>query len=388
MSWRTPRGAGWRKDFKDEAWEVADGLLCGVSWDRWMGNLRTNTGAVSRSVFRGWLRWMIVEGRPFAKMGPDELVAFQGEHRDYQVLDEAQAYVRGMKRRANYKRRVYGAIRSFFLHNREALPQDVFKIQSDIPAVDGRFEVWELQRILASCNVCYRAVFLAMIQGGLGVGELMYWNQNGLEAVREYFIRGSGPLRIALPGRKMNRNIKPYFTFIGDDAVRALKTWMKIRPDTEHTDIFLTKHGTSMKPRTIRWYWNDHVRKLGLDKPTAPKYIAMGADVRTGKNLHELRDFFRTRFQKAKDADSLVAEFCLGHIVDPLGYNKAMKDENYVIEEYQKAVPWLNILSEDPARVPKVKVDAQDKRIADMEEQLRQTTQTLEKILDKVLLEE
>ena len=35
----------------------------------------------------------------------------------------------------------------------------------------------------------------------------------------------------------------------------------------------------------------------------------------------------------------------MGHVVDPMEYNKAWRDEKWVRQEYMKALPWLNILS-------------------------------------------
>lgn len=42
----------------------------------------------------------------------------------------------------------------------------------------------------------------------------------------------------------------------------------------------------------------------------------------------------------------------MGHDIDPLGYDKAMRDESYVRNEYRKAEPWLNFRSQDPQLIP------------------------------------
>ena len=41
---------------------------------------------------------------------------------------------------------------------------------------------------------------------------------------------------------------------------------------------------------------------------------------------------------------------------DPLGYDNTEDDENYLIEQYLIAEPWLNILSDDPAKIDAVEV--------------------------------
>lgn len=47
----------------------------------------------------------------------------------------------------------------------------------------------------------------------------------------------------------------------------------------------------------------------------------------------------------------------MGHVVDPNEYNKAMRDQEYTLQEYLQAEPWLNIMSQDPTRVPAVEID-------------------------------
>ena len=98
-----------------------------------------------------------------------------------------------------------------------------------------------------------------------------------------------------------------------------------------------------MKRMAVRMYWLRHLEKHGL--------IHRGKGVETrsnryGLNLHEFRDNFRSLWQKS-GAASEAAEFMMGHVVDPLGYNKAFRDEKWLIGEYRKASKWLNIFSSD-----------------------------------------
>ena len=37
----------------------------------------------------------------------------------------------------------------------------------------------------------------------------------------------------------------------------------------------------------------------------------------------------------------------MGHVVDPLGYDKSFDDETYTRREYEKALPFVNLLSSD-----------------------------------------
>jgi len=75
----------------------------------------------------------------------------------------------------------------------------------------------------------------------------------------------------------------------------------------------------------------------------------------------------------------------MGHQIDPLGYNKAMRDVSYVRKEYRNAEKWLNIISENPEfiRVDEVDelkekiVEDYEKRISELEEFKMEILRTL-----------
>ena len=84
-----------------------------------------------------------------------------------------------------------------------------------------------------------------------------------------------------------------------------------------------------------------------------------------------------------------MAEFFLGHDIDSNHYNKFMKYEPwYPVQEYRKALPWLNVLSEDPRKVDRTltdgkleaseaKVDALSRQLADMRKKMDRFEQVL-----------
>jgi hypothetical protein len=189
----------------------------------------------------------------------------------------------------------------------------------------------------------YRAVFLSMFQAGLGGGELRYWSAHGLEDLRRQLRENTRFIRIELPGRKHFRNVRPFYTFLARDASEAVRFYMEERPDGQ--DIFLTAYGTRLTYPTMLDYWYKRLERLGILRRRIGDTSA-----RYGKNMHELRDLFRTRWHRS-GADPLVAEFALGHTVDPLGYNKVMEQPSYVLSQYKIAEPWLNIVSDDPERI-------------------------------------
>jgi len=314
--------------------------------ERWLGRLAESTRAVHLCSFREWLDWLRVNDPELGGLGPDGLVRFQRERGGYRILDSLQRWILGKRGRASYKRRLYSVVRSFFAHNRAPLPDDPsFIIRGDFPKVAGSLTVEEFRRILMSCNPCYRAAFLCMFQGGMGAGELVYWSNHGYRSLKRQLERDAHPIRVDLPGRKRMRNERPYYTLIGRDAIDAIRTYLETRPEDAEA-IFVTKFHKPITIHSLKLYWRRHLRQLGLLKDGE----GAGRGVRYGRNLHEIRDLFRTRWEKSP-AKASIAEFILGHIIDPMEYNKIYRHLDYATEQYLLAEPWLNILSEEPEKV-------------------------------------
>ncbi|MEM4727206.1 MAG: hypothetical protein QXD04_03000, partial [Candidatus Bathyarchaeia archaeon] len=136
-------------------------------------------------------------------------------------------------------------------------------------------------------------------------------------------------------------------------------------------DIFYTNYGTRLTEGTVRTYWLRKLERLGLIERTR------GHGARYGKNLHELRDLFKTRW-RLSGCDTEVAEFFLGHEIDRLGYDKSPWEyPEWYEQQYRRAEPWLNILSEDPERVPVYELEAQKELVARMEQQLERVLMVL-----------
>lgn len=343
-----------------------------MSLERWTGRLSPSTAKNNLRWFKNFQKWMEVHGREFSGMCPDEWVEFQrnctnGER--YELLDKVQEYILSLnKLRYNTKRNYYNTIRSFFKHNRAALPEDDFRIRSDVPKVQGKLTVEILRDLINVLKPNYRAAFLCMFQSAMGGEEFEYWNLNGYEDLKEQLSRVSNFIRVNLQGRKSSRNLRNYYTFIGGDAKKALSDYLRVRP-VGGTAIFLNQFGEPIKKREIWNQMNYHLIKMGHIK----KGEKGDTSNRYGYNPHEMRDLFRTQWEYSP-AKGIVAEFMMGHIVDPLGYNKAMMNENFVLNELILATPYLNIISSNLAH-GKTDIKALD--------ELREEVET-----DKSLLEE
>jgi integrase len=269
-------------------------------------------------------------------------------------VDLLQEYVLGHPEwSVSYKRRVVSAVRSFFMHNRAPMPPDPgFAYRSEREAVVPRLTVDEFRRIALASNPMYRAIWLCMLQSGMGARELLYWSRSGWESLRRQLREDRHPIRIDLPGRKRERNVKPYYTFIGHDAAEALRAYLDMRPSSGRRAIFINKFGRPLRYPGMMFYWLRKLRELGL----TDRKSGVGAGTRYGRNMHQLRSLFKSRW-RLSGCDPEVCEFYLGHDIDRLGYDKSpWLFPEWFEEQYLRAEPWLNVLSEDPGKVPALEV--------------------------------
>ncbi|GAH94845.1 unnamed protein product [marine sediment metagenome] len=366
---------------------------------KWMGRLAPKTARDHGRSMRRFMGWLRTQGGPLAEMSPDQLITYQidaaGRDR-FDILDLVQAYVSTLKLRMNSKRREYSSIRSFFMHNRAELPRDSsFKIRSETPPVLGTLTVDEIRDVVMSSKPRYQSVILSMFQGGMGLAEFDYWNLNGWESLREALRKNPDVIRIDMPGRKSSLNKRLFHTMIGGDAIRAIQAYLPMRPTEEEAEamfraaeeerkvqaeeegrdykprafsyaIFYTNRGTPITTAALDSYWFRNLIRLGIVKRRPKDKRHTGT--RYGKNLHELRDVFRSQWEKSPVKGS-VADFMMGHQVDPLLYNKAHRDGAWVRREYRKALPWLEIMSSGRpfGLVEEEEIDLLRKRVSQLE---------------------
>ncbi len=333
----------------------------GVTVNFWNGRVAPSTFANYMYAFGDFMVWLGENGGPLADLSPDELVAYQkstdGDSK-YDLLDLVQTWAQAMKTpegvdcRVSTKKGYYSAVRSFFAHNRAPLPRDPYTLRSETPGFEGTLTVENIRDIVLASKPLYRAIFLSMFQGGMDIKSFLRWNKNGWEDLRRD-LRDEmvDTVQIKLPFRKLQ--LKPFDTRLSADAVQAIRDYIPTRPTREEAEakhlrdgnqepfvyhIFYTQFKTPIKNVTLQHYWMDRLTKLGLVKRRK------GRGQRYGKNLHELRDVFRTQWEKSP-AKGSVAEYMMGHKVDPLEYNKAHKDDKWTLQEYKKARSMLEILS-------------------------------------------
>jgi len=171
--------------------------------------------------------------------------------------------------------------------------------------------------------------------------------------------------RIDLPVERKG-NPRPYFCHIGKDAIEALKRYLQIRGEPE--DIIW--EDLNSIPSLVQIMLRIG-RRIGII-PAQPKK-SFDRSVRYGYNLHEMRDVAKSLWHES-GADLLVCDFCMGHSVDQLGYDKVYTlSPDYAVKEFSKALSHLNILSS--TQRPEVLIEkerSQDKEIALLREQVEE----------------
>jgi integrase len=351
----------------------------------WISRVAPSTARVYLFRFKGWLKWMEVNGAEFARMSPDELITWQRtvtKQNEYRILDLAQTWVleQNGQRRAT-KENMIKSVKSFFEHNRAGLPRDKsFKIHSEKPMVPNLLTVEEIRRVVLASNKTFRAAFMTMLAGGLDQESMVYWSNTGWLDLRKQLAERRDPIKITIPGRKSSKNETEFSTYISGDALDALKTYIKDRGEDDGP-IFINQFGDYLTKTSLTYYWRRKLKELGIITRTKT-----GVQ-RYGRGLHNLRDTFRTLWAQS-GAKTSVAEAMMGHMakVDPLGYDQSFKNEGYVKDQLELAAPYLNILTRGEAygQVDKDDVRRLKKEIEDLKAQLEQKDRLVEEVLPRI----
>ena len=367
----------------------------------WLGRLGGSRDGAWRT-FKRFYHEVLIGDADFARMAPFELVEWQANAtgRDrYKILQLAQNWLNSKLLRINTKRTRLSYIRGFFLHNHAPMPEDrSFQFKSDLPRVDGRLDLEAFKAILYNCNKMYRAVYLMMAEGLMGEAELVYVSNNLWREVIDHLRKNTGIFKLVLPGRKRNRNVKNYYTLLctKSDWADAYRNYMRSSSYRAFGALFRNQRGKPLTAGNIQYYFHCRAVEAGVVNQFTPScgnchgetvrvrkphpsglhkiaYVCKECEnvnwacemknnsthVRYGVSPHEIRDLMRSRWH-VSGADPLVSEFMMGHEIDSNHYNKFMKYEPwYPIAEYRKALPWLNVLSEDPNKVDRSQIDSE-----------------------------
>jgi hypothetical protein len=144
-------------------------------------------------------------------------------------------------------------------------------------------------------------------------------------------------VKVSLHGRKGDANEYNYHTYVGGDALAALRRYLQ-RRGTAPGPIFVNTHDGPLTEVALYRYWTRKMHRLG---------ISVAGDGWQGKHVHELRDTFRTLWRRS-GVPVEYAEYFMGHrdAFDKYGYDKTPDDEDETRKQYLEALPMLNLLTE------------------------------------------
>ena len=279
----------------------------------------------------------------------------------YAILNLLETYVNTLPAKAYKSRQLtYTAIRSFFAHNRSELPSDPnFRVRGEKPPTRGRLTEGDVRRIVSAAKLRDRSAILVKWMGLLDNKTLEYTGTVLADEVVSQMKASKDPVRLDMPGRKRQENERPYFTFIGKDAVDALAEYFEKERKggwpRKGEPLWYDQYGLPLSRTGFAECFMALSRRVAL----VPKE-KRDVSARYGYNSHEMRDAARTLLHvkaKAENFDLDVAEFMMGHTskLDPLKYDKFYLEQEYMTAQYRIAEKHLNIISASAAEQEKTK---------------------------------
>jgi integrase len=239
------------------------------------------------------------------------------------------------------------AVRSFFKHN--DLPLSFMaSIRRKVTFHNRDITKEEVVHILSVSSPRDRAFFAVMAQSGLRPSTLCALRIKHLEPD---YSQNLNPLKISVPEDLTKGQYHSYLTFIGEDANRYLRDYLKTRPNLNRDSYVFTKQASEepMTRNTISSSFRKAARMLrdkGLmdfeqkqkDKP---------AEVR----LYSLRKWFR---KYAIQAGFENVDFWMGHTGPGVDSAYRPKDEEFYRKIYaEKAMPFLRLETATPSETEK-----------------------------------
>jgi len=300
------------------------------------------------SFMKDFLSFLESEG--FESPTPSGLLDFQNkassDGREYELLDKLQKYI--LQKNGTYNSLIlrYSKLKTFFRRNREALPDDEFKIQNCREPVQGHLDVEVIRSLLDASDLELRAFYLTLWMGILDQERFYHFNQKcGYELGVHLKEKGvDEPFMIVFPGRKQTRNKTFFHTYIGRDALCAWREYF------ERVRGYPAKGEAALLDKSGKGYGKISLSRRHFRLLEKLNYIKHGSsdNNRYGYGLHEFRDVARTllHLQGKKDGlDEVCVEYWMGHITDKNNYDKFYRDKNYTLEQYRIAEKHLNIIS-------------------------------------------
>jgi len=220
----------------------------------------------------------------------------------------------------------------------EILPGEEIIVSDRMPTKE------ELKQLLNTGSLRDRVIILVLTSSGLRVGALATLTLGDIQLEEEI-------PRIVVkrePGRKISRKMKGFATFITPEAKTMLLQYIKHRQSlgekiTEASPLITSEREEELGNFLNSHYLSNHWRRLLKRAHLATKNGGPWHDI----HLHTLRKYFDTQCINA-GVKSPYKEFWMGHIGKHLAESYFRGEVETHIEEYQKAIPYLSVLTPEP----------------------------------------
>jgi integrase len=228
----------------------------------------------------------------------------------------------------------------------------------------------EVKMILDASKPRERAFYAIMAQSGLRpetICNLRYEN------VKEDLSKGIIPCKIEVPQDITKGKYRSYFTFIGEEAVHYLQSYLYVRRHVTDEDYLFVKEGTEERtdPKSLSNIFGRTVNKLQEKGLIEVKQKQKGKP--RNIRLYNLRKWFR---KHAHEAGFELVQFWMGHTVHASQEERYRPtDVEFHRELYaEKAMPFLRLEKATPTETEKTiaelkkLVEEKDKEMSAMKE--------------------
>jgi len=273
------------------------------------------------------------------------------------------------------------AVKSFFKHN--DLPLSFMaSIRRKVTYHNRDITKEEVVHILSVSSPRDRAFFAVMAQSGLRPSTLCALR---MKHVEPDYSQDRVPLKISVPENLTKGQYHAYLTFIGEDAHRFLRDYLKTRPNLNRESYVFTKQG-SEEPM-IRNTFSSLFRKSArlLRDKGLMDYEQKEKDKPAEIRLYTLRKWFR---KYAIQAGFENVDFWMGHTGPGVDRAYRPQDEEFYRKIYaEKAMPFLRLATSTPSESEKqieelrVQVSKDAVRIAELETSLKDLGQLMQRAL-------
>jgi len=193
----------------------------------------------------------------------------------------------------------------------------------------------EIRRVLQNADKRDRTFFLMMVESGLRPNTLV---QLRYKHIKKEFEANRVPMMIELPSELLKDRVEARWTFLGEDAFKALKEYLKPRMPLKNEDLIFTPERSDMKhpflsPQTFSNKFRKIASKLGfaeIEETGKPRKV----------RLYGLRKYFMNNV-RYEGFDHTFKEFWMGHTNTQTHY--VSRDPERHRKEYAEAYENLRI---------------------------------------------